>query len=277
MTAIPDIPLNDGTTIPQLGFGVFQVDDEGAHSAVATAIDAGYRLIDTARVYRNERGTGRAIAECGVARDELYVTTKVWNSDQGFDETLRAFDASMDRLGLARLDLYLIHWPVPSRDRYVDTFRALVRLREEGRLRSVGVSNFQPDHLRRVIDDTGVTPVLNQVEVHPYLQQPDLLEVHRQLGVVTEAWSPLGQGKGLLDDPALARIAARHGVSPAQVVLRWHLDRGCVAIPKSVTPSRIVENLDVFGFELTDADASEIGELDRGERVGPDPDRFTGE
>jgi len=276
LETVPNVLLNDGTSIPQLGFGVFKIDDDGAEVAVAHALEAGYRSIDTARIYDNEAGVGRAIRTSGIARDEIYVTTKVWNDEQGHDETLRAFDSSMSRLDLDVLDLYLIHWPVPALDRYVETFRALLEIRDSGRLRSVGVSNFQPDHLDRLVAETGVAPVLNQVEVHPYLQQPELRAANAAKGVATEAWSPLGRGNGVLEDPVVLGLAARHGVTPAQVVIRWHLQLGTVVIPKSVTPSRIRENFDVFGFELNADDLAAIATLDRAARVGPDPDTFGG-
>lgn len=272
VTQPPRLPLNDGTSIPQLGFGVWRIDDEGAEPAVAAALRAGYRSIDTATLYGNESGVGRALAASDVDRDDIYVTTKVWNDDQGYDATMAAFDASLDRLGIGHLDLYLIHWPCPRQDLYVDTFRAMIQLRDEGRLRSVGVSNFQPGHIDRLIDETGVTPAVNQVELHPYLQQHELRDHHRRLGIATEAWAPLGAGKGLLDDASLIEVAARHDVTPAQVVLRWHLDLGNVAIPKSVTPSRIRENIDVFGFALSVADREAIDLLDRHHRYGADPD-----
>jgi 2,5-diketo-D-gluconate reductase A len=279
MTAIPAVPtvaLAHGTggapvAMPQLGFGVFQVPDDETAAAVSAALDAGYRSIDTAAVYGNETGVGRALASSGLPREELFVTTKVWNADQGYDATLKAFDASLDRLGLDRTDLYLIHWPAPAQDRYRDTWRALRTLLAEGRTRAIGVSNFQPAHLRRLVEDGGVVPAVNQVELHPGLQQRELRAVHAEHGIVTEAWSPLAQG-ALLDDPALAAIARRHGRTPAQVVLRWHLQLGTVVIPKSVTPARIRENIDVFGFALDDAEMAAIAGLDRGMRTGPDPD-----
>ncbi|MFI6516812.1 aldo/keto reductase [Spirillospora sp. NPDC050679] len=260
--------------MPQLGFGVWQVADDEAEGAVRTAIETGYRSIDTAAVYENEEGTGRAVRASGVPRDELFVTTKLWNSDQGYDQTLRAFDASMERLGLDRLDLYLIHWPMPTVGTYLDTWRAMEKLHADGRIRAIGVSNFTVEALRRVIDEAEVVPAVNQVELHPYLQQNGLREFHEEHGIRTEAWSPLGQGKGLLEDPALAPIAKAHGKSPAQVVLRWHLQLGNVVIPKSVTPSRIAENFDVFDFELTGDDMAAIAELDSGTRLGPDPATF---
>ncbi|MCC2308253.1 aldo/keto reductase [Cellulomonas chengniuliangii] len=269
---VPDVTLLDGRAIPQLGFGVFKVDDDTAETAVAHALAAGYRLIDTAKLYGNEAGVGRAVRASGLPREDVYVTTKIWNDDHGRERTLRAFDASVERLGLGVPDLVLIHWPFPGQDLYSETWSTLVELRDAGRVRSVGVSNFQPAHLARIIADSGVTPVVNQVELHPYLQQRALREIHAELGIATEAWSPLGRDTGLLDDPVLVAIAARHGVTPAQVVLRWHLDIGNIVIPKSVTPSRIQANLDVFDFALTEEDHEEIAGLDRGARIGPDPD-----
>jgi 2,5-diketo-D-gluconate reductase A len=272
MTGVPDVKLNNGVTMPQLGFGVFQVPQEETTAAVATALEAGYRSIDTAAVYGNEAGVGRAIADSGVARDELFVTTKLWNSEQGYDSTLRAFDSSMDKLGLEQLDLYLIHWPTPERDRYLDTWRAFEKLYSDGRVKAVGVSNFQPAHLRRLMDNSDVVPAVNQIELHPYLQQAELRAFHTEHGIATEAWSPLGQGRGLLNDTTLQTLANKHSRTPAQIVLRWHLQLGNVVIPKSVTPSRIRENLDVFGFSLEQSDLDELAKLNRDERVGPDPD-----
>jgi diketogulonate reductase-like aldo/keto reductase len=279
MANVPSIPLNstgqitNDLAIPQLGFGVFQVPPEDTAQAVGTALEAGYRSIDTAAAYRNEAGVGDAIRASGLPRGELFVTTKLWNSDQGYDSALRAFDASMARLGLERLDLYLIHWPVPDRDTYVDTWRALAKLQADGRVQAIGVSNFQESHLRRLFDETGVVPAVNQVELHPHLQQGALRAFHAEHGIVTEAWSPLAQG-ALLSDETVTGLAVKYAKSPAQIVLRWHLQLGNVVIPKSVTPSRIAENIDVFDFELADDDLAAIGELDRGKRTGPDPDTF---
>jgi 2,5-diketo-D-gluconate reductase A len=241
---------------------------------VSTAIETGYRSIDTARIYGNEEGVGEAIARSDVPRDELFVTTKVWNDDQGFDRTLAAFDASMKRLGLDVLDLYLIHWPTPEKDTYVDTWKALLRLREEGRVRAVGVCNFQAEHLQRLADETGEAPAINQVELHPYLQQEELRAFHAAHGVLTEAWSPLASGGDVLSDPTIAKVAEKHGVTPAQAILRWHLDLGNVVIPKSVTPSRIRENFDVFGFSLDADDLAAIGRLEAEHRTGPHPEEF---
>ncbi len=279
MTAVPNLSLSAGTTsidIPQLGFGVWQVPEDEVVGAVSTAIEVGYRSIDTARLYGNEQGTGEAIAKADVPREELFVTTKVWNDDQGFDSTVAAFDASMKRLGLETLDLFLIHWPAPAQDLYVDTWKALLRLREEGRVRAVGVCNFQVPHLQRLLDETGELPAINQIELHPYLQQRELREFHAANGILTEAWSPLASGGDVLDDETITRIAEKHGVTPAQAILRWHLDIGNVVIPKSVTPSRIRENFDVFGFSLDADDLAAIETLDRGFRTGPNPDEFSG-
>ncbi|MFE4643107.1 aldo/keto reductase [Streptomyces sp. NPDC056730] len=271
MNSVPNVVLNNGVRIPQLGFGVFQVGDEETTGAVLTALEAGYRSIDTAAVYGNENGVGRAIASSGLPRDELFITTKLWNDDQGYDSTLAAFDASLARLGLDRVDLYLIHWPTPARDPYLHTWRPLEKLLADGRTRSIGVSNFQPAHLQRLLDETGIVPAVNQVELHPGLQQEELRDFHAQHGIATEAWSPLAQG-ALLQEEALTEIAGRHGKTPAQVVLRWHLQLGNIVIPKSVTPARIRENIDVFDFELSAGDMAALATLDRGLRTGPDPD-----
>jgi 2,5-diketo-D-gluconate reductase A len=270
---VPSIPLGSDVEIPQLGFGVFQVPPEDTAAVTARALQVGYRHIDTAAAYANEAGVGEAVRTSGLDRDELFIVTKCWNSDQGHDSALRACETSLRRLGLHYVDLYLIHWPVPSRDLYVETWKAFIALRGRGLVRAIGVSNFQPGHLRRVIEETGVTPAVNQVELHPRLAQAELRRVHDELGVVTEAWSPLAQGQ-VLDDPVIAAIAERHGKTAGQVVLRWHLQLGNVVIPKSVTPARIAENFDVFDFELSAEDMSAIGGLDRGERIGPHPDTF---
>ena len=268
---VPRIALSNGVEIPQLGFGVFQVPNNEAREAVRIAIDAGYRSIDTAALYRNERGVGEAVSSCGVPRAELFVTTKLWNDDQGYDATLRAFDDSLRRLGFDYVDLYLIHWPVPAKDLYVETWRAFEKLYADERVRALGVSNFTVAHLERLIAETEVAPTVNQVELHPRLQQELLRAFDADHGIVTEAWSPLARG-GVLDDPVIERLAATHGKTPAQVVLRWHLQLGNVVIPKSVTPSRIRENIDVFDFSLAEADMAAIVGLDAGERVGPDPE-----
>ncbi|WP_017595686.1 aldo/keto reductase [Nocardiopsis potens] len=266
------VTLNNGVEMPQLGFGVWQVPDDEAQSAVAEALRVGYRSIDTAKVYRNEAGTGRALRESGIAREELFVTTKVWNDDHGRDRALRAFDASLERLGLEYVDLYLIHWPVPEQDAYVETWKALERIHAEGRAKAIGVSNFTEATLGRLLASADTVPAVNQIELHPRLAQEKMRALNAEHGIATEAWSPLGQGKGLLDEPVLAGIAAKHGRTAAQVVLRWHLQLGNVAIPKSVTPARIAENLDVFGFALDAEDMERIAALDSGARLGPDPD-----
>ncbi|GAB3970666.1 aldo/keto reductase [Streptomyces sparsus] len=276
MSNVPNITLNNGVAMPQLGFGVWQVPDDEAATTIGQAIEAGYRSIDTAAVYGNEVGTGKAIAAAGLPREELFVTTKLWNDDQGYDSALRAFDASIGRLGLEYVDLYLIHWPLPMQDRFVDTWRAFERLLADGRVKAIGVSNFQPAHLQRLLDETSVVPALNQVELHPSLQQDQLRAFHSAHGIATEAWSPLGQGKDILDDPQIRKIAEKHDRTPAQVILRWHLQLGNVVIPKSVTPARIKQNIDVFGFELDTTDLSAISALNTGKRLGPDPDTMQG-
>ena len=270
---VPSLPLAHGETIPQLGFGVFQVPPEDTAAATTLALQAGYRHIDTAAAYRNEAGVGQAIHASGLAREEVFVTTKCWNSSQGYDLATKALKDSLKRLEMDYVDLYLIHWPAPAQDRYVETWRAFVDLQSEGLVRSIGVSNFNPPHLRRIIEETGVPPVLNQVELHPYLQQPGLHREHEELGIVTEAWSPLAKGT-VLDDPVVLEIASEHGRTPGQVVLRWHVQLGNVVIPKTVTPARVEENFDVFGFHLGEAEMARIEELDAGRRTGPDPDTF---
>ncbi|MET0726640.1 MAG: aldo/keto reductase [Leifsonia sp.] len=265
------IALADGNAIPRLGFGTYKIPTTETVAAVEAAIATGYRHIDTAKLYGNEREVGQAVRGSGLLRGDLFVTTKLWNDDHGFDATLRAFDASMDALDLPWLDLYLIHWPQPRQDLYVQSWRAIIRLREEGRVRSIGVSNFHSHHLQRLIDETGVMPVVNQVELSPWLQQADLRAFHASHGIVTEAWSPLGRGRAA-SDPTLTAIGERHGVSSTQVAIRWHLQVGNVVIPKSTHPQRIAENADVFGFTLTDDDMAQIAALDAGERTGRDPD-----
>lgn len=271
MIDAPLVPLADGNRIPQLGFGTYKVPADDAAELVAGALGLGYRHVDTAALYGNEAGVGEGIRRSGLARDEVFVTTKVWNDDHGYDEALRAFDQSAARLGMDAVDLYLIHWPVPSADRFVDTWRALIRIRDEGRARSIGVSNFHPAHTQRLLDETGVVPVVDQVELHPRLPQHELKAWNDAHGIVTEAWSPLARG-GLLDDPALAAIAARYGKTTAQVVLRWHLDRGIVVFPKSTSLDRLRENGDVFDFALDDDDRAAIAGLATGERTGRHPE-----
>jgi 2,5-diketo-D-gluconate reductase A len=272
--AVPNVRLNNGVSMPQLGFGVFQVPDDETEAAVTTALEVGYRSIDTAAAYGNEAGVGAAIARSGIPRDELFVTTKLWNSEHGYDSTLRAFDNSLGLLGLEQLDLYLIHWPRPRVDKYVETWRALEKLLADGRTRAIGVSNFQPAHLRRVIDETGTVPAVNQIELHPYLTQREPRDVHAEHDIATEAWSPLAKGGDLLKEQVVTSLAEKYGRTAAQIVLRWHVQLGNVVIPKSVTPSRVRENFDLFDFELADDDVESISALDRGLRTGPDPDQF---
>ncbi|WP_306318999.1 MULTISPECIES: aldo/keto reductase [unclassified Streptomyces] len=274
MSTTPQVTLNNGVTMPQLGFGVFQVPDEEAYAAVTSALESGYRSIDTATLYENEKGTGRAIADSGLAREDVFVTTKLWNDAQGRDAALRAFDASLGRLGMDYVDLYLIHWPAPAQDKYVETWQAFEEILADGRARAIGVSNFLPEHLDRLAAETSVVPALNQIELHPRLQQEELRTYGAKHGIATEAWSPLGRGNGVLDDDTVTALARKHERSPAQIVLRWHLQLGNVVIPKSVTPSRIKENIDVFGFELDAEDMAALAGLETGERVGPDPAVF---
>jgi len=272
--AIPSVRLNDDRTIPQIGLGVWQVPDDVATDACLAAFEAGYRHIDTAALYGNEEGVGRAIKASGIPRDELFITTKVWNTDQGRDKTIAAMEASLARLDLDYVDLYLIHWPTPDRGLYVETWETVLELQQRGSTISAGVSNFHPDHLRAVIAATGVTPVINQVELHPWLPQRAVRAADDELGIVTEAWSPLASG-GLIDDAVLAGIGAKYGKTPAQVMVRWHLQIGNVVLPKSVTPARIVENIDVFDFELDADDLIAIESLeDETRRTGPNPDTF---
>ncbi|WP_181702458.1 aldo/keto reductase [Chthonobacter albigriseus] len=267
----PFVSLHDGNSIPQVGLGVWQTPNDGAAAAVQAALATGYRHVDTAAIYGNEEGVGQGLRAAGLPRDDVFVTTKVWNDSQGFDSTLKALDDSLTRLGLAYVDLYLIHWPAPRRGQFVDTWRALGRLQAEGRVRSIGVSNFEVEHLDRIIEETGVKPVINQIEVHPRFQQHALRRAHAERGIVTESWSPLGQGK-LLADPVIGEIAKKHGKTPAQTIIRWHIDNGLVVIPKSVTPSRIRENFDVFGFTLDKDDLARIAALDAPDgRIGPNP------
>lgn len=275
MSTQPHVTFSDGRSIPQIGLGVWQTPNETAVTAVQAALDAGYRHIDTAAVYQNEDGVGTGIIQSGVPREDIFLTTKLWNEEQGFDSTLRAMDESLRRLKTDYVDLYLIHWPSAFRGKFIDTWKAFIRLREEGKVRSIGVSNFEGDYIDQIVAATGVTPVINQIQLHPRFQQKAMRAKHEQLGVVTESWSPLGQGK-LLDDPVIAAIAARHGKTAAQIIIRWHLDMGLVVIPKSVTPSRIVENFQVFDFTLSDEDKAEIAGLDAADgRMGSDPLKAT--
>jgi 2,5-diketo-D-gluconate reductase A len=275
-SSAPSVTLNDGNSIPAIGLGVWQTPAEETERAVSAALAAGYRHIDTAAAYQNETQVGRAIkdaAASGVAREDVYLVTKLWNADQGYDKTLRAFDASLARLGVDHLDLYLIHWPLPEHNTFVDTFKAFAHLRDQGRVSSIGVSNFAPEHLRILIDATGIVPAVNQIELHPLLPQRELREVHASLGVATEAWSPLGQGS-LLANPTVTGIADAHGKTPAQALIRWHNQIGNIVIPKSVNPERIVSNFDVFDFELSEQDIASIASLEDGTRLGPDPRTF---
>jgi 2,5-diketo-D-gluconate reductase A len=274
----PNITLIDGHAMPQFGLGVWQTPQDETARVIECALSAGYRAIDTAAIYGNEAGVGEGLKACGISRDDLFITTKLWNEAQGYDSTLKAFDQSMTRLGLDVLDLYLIHWPSPHRGMYVDTWRAMVELKAQGRIRSIGVSNFEPEHLERIIGETGVTPAVNQVELHPRFQQRPLREVHRRLGIHTQSWSPLGQAwthasRGqLLQDPTVAKVAAKHEKTPAQTIIRWHLENGLIVIPKSVTQSRIRENIDVFNFQLDLNDLQAIAGLDDPNgRMGPHP------
>lgn len=274
MTDQPTVSLNNGVPIPQLGFGVFKVPPVETAEIVRRALAAGYRHIDTAAMYGNEAGVGQAIAESGIPRDELFVTTKLNNDAHGTDEALRAFEDSRRKLGLDVVDLYLIHWPLPGQNRYVETWRALETLRNDGVVRAIGVSNFHAAHLQRLLDETGTVPALNQIELHPYLTQEALRGFDADHGIATEAWSPLARGGTLLRDQVVTSTAEKYGRTPAQIVLRWHLQLGNVVIPKSVTPSRIEENFAVFDFELADDDVAAISALNRDERTGPDPDAF---
>jgi 2,5-diketo-D-gluconate reductase A len=274
-SSVPNITLADGVEIPQLGFGVFQIPPEDTAEVTFQAFEAGYRHIDTAAAYHNEAAVGQAIRSAGLARDEVFITTKCPNDDHGFDQATRALKASLERLEMEYVDLYLIHWPVPAHDRYVETWQAFIEAHRHGLARSIGVSNFQPHHLERIIKETGVTPSVNQIELHPRFQQAGLRHEHAELGIATEAWSPLAQGR-VLDDPTLVQIAEAHGKTTGQVVLRWHIQLGNIVFPKSVTPARIKENFDIFGFELSDSDIAEISALNKNQRTGPDPDTFTG-
>lgn len=272
-TAVPSVTLHDGIGIPQLGFGVFLVPPEDTQKVVEEALEAGYRHIDTAAAYRNERGVGAAIAASGIPRDELFVTTKLWNSHQGYESTLGACEKSLDRLGLDRIDLYLIHWPVPTEGRALDTWRAFERIQEEGRSRTIGVSNFRIEDLEMLEREAQTQPTVNQVELHPHFQQAELRAWHREHRVATEAWSPLAQGDLLINE-TISAVATRHERTPAQVILRWHLQLGNIVIPKSVTPARIRENIEIFDFELSGDDLTGIAALDVGQRIGPDPAVF---
>ena len=274
MPTAPMLHLNDGHQIPQLGFGVFQIPPEQTVEPVQTALQAGYRHIDTAQGYGNEEGVGKAIANSGVPREEIFLTTKLTNSEHGRDKALRAFDESLSKLGTDHVDLFLIHWPLAMFDQYVETWKALEEIRASGRARSIGVSNFTVKNLNRLRAETDVVPVLNQIELHPRFPQEELRAYHAEHQILTESWSPIGQGGDLLSSPELVTLAEELGKTPAQVVLRWHVELGLVVIPKSVTPERIRSNLDVFDFELTEAQMSVLGGMDTGTRMGPDPATF---
>lgn len=268
------VTLNNGLKMPQLGFGVWRVPNEQATEAVSTALEVGYRLIDTAMIYQNEEGVGKAIAQSQVPREEIFVTTKVWNSDHGYDSTLRAYDESLKRLGLDYIDLYLIHWPTPQYDQYVETYKAMERIYKEGRVKAIGVCNFHIEHLERLMAECEVTPAVNQVECHPYLTQTELKAFCKKHNIFVESWSPLEQGGEVLQDETIVKIAEAHGKTPAQVILRWHLQEGSIVIPKSVTPSRIEENFRVFDFQLTSEEMEAIHKLNKNRRRGSDPNEM---
>jgi 2,5-diketo-D-gluconate reductase A len=272
-TAVPIITLNNGVEIPQLGFGVFQIEPENTREATLRALEVGYRHIDTAEMYGNEKEVGQAVRESGIDRDEIFVTSKLNNGYHDPDDAMRAFQQSLDALDIGHIDLFLVHWPLPSVGDFVETWKAMERMYEGGDVRAIGVSNFKQHHLNRLLAETTVVPAANQIEIHPYLTQDDLRDFDREHGIATEAWSPIAQGK-VLKDPVLVRIADRLGVSTAQVTLRWHIQRGDIVFPKSVTPERVQENFEIFDFELTDADMADITALNRDERTGPDPDTF---
>ncbi|GAA4842830.1 aldo/keto reductase [Actinomycetospora corticicola] len=274
MTDVPGIELNSGATIPQLGFGVFQIEQSQTAETVAKALEIGYRHIDTAQMYGNEAEVGEAIRSSGIGRDELFVTTKCNNSNHGRLDSQKALDESLQKLGLDYVDLYLIHWPLPGKDLYVDTWRGFEEAVKDGKTKSIGVSNFQDHHLERLFSETETVPAVNQIELHPHMQQLAMRSFDERHGIATEAWSPIGQGKGVIDEPAIEGIAKKHDKTGAQVTLRWHIQLGNIVFPKSVTPSRIQENFDIFDFELNDEEMSAIGELERAERIGPDPDQF---
>lgn len=270
MTSSPDHTFNDGRTMPQLGFGTWEIPDEAVTDAVAVALDTGYRMVDTAAVYRNEKGVGKALA----GRDDIFLTTKIWNSYQGYEEAKEGFEKSLGRLGRDSVDLVLIHWPMPEHDKYVDTWKAMIDLRDTGKVTSIGVSNFQPDHLRRIVDETGVTPVLNQIELHPAFQQRELRKVHEELGIVTQSWSPLGKGLAI-DGSVVSDIARELGRPPAAVIIRWHIQHGLSVIPRSTNPDHIAENHEAVEFELSDQQMARIDALDQPDgRRGPHPDEM---
>jgi 2,5-diketo-D-gluconate reductase A len=269
----PNITFNDGNQIPQLGYGVWQVEDDVAEKVVVQALDAGYRHVDTAKIYGNEAGVGRALAESDVDENDVFVTTKLWNDDQGYESTLEAFDASIERLGLTKpLDLYLIHWAQPANGKYLDTWKAFIELQKQGKVKSIGVSNFPEEQLREIINETGVTPAIHQIELHPYFNQEHMRRVNEELGIKTEAWSPLGQGGDVLKEKVVTDIAEKHDAQPGQVIIAWHLAIGNVVIPKSVTPERIVSNLASVDVRLSDEEVEAINGLTRDDgRIGMNP------
>ncbi|WP_405690013.1 aldo/keto reductase [Streptomyces sp. NBC_01185] len=275
MPSVPALTLNNGVEIPQLGFGTFQIPPEDTRETTLAALKAGYRHIDTAQMYGNEKEVGQAVLDSDLDRADVFVTSKLDNGAHAYDDALQAFEGTMEKVRLDYLDLFLIHWPLPDRGDFVETWKALEEIYRSGRVKAIGVSNFQPHHLRRLLDSSVVVPAVNQIEVHPYLTQDAVRSFGAEHGIATEAWSPIAQGK-VLDDPTLTRIAERVGRSTAQVTLRWHLQRGDIVFPKSVTQRRIEENFDLFDFELTEGDIGEINSLNRDERTGLDPDRFNG-
>ncbi|MDR9396262.1 aldo/keto reductase [Pontimonas sp.] len=271
-STVPELTLNSGYRIPQLGLGVFLVPQDEAQRVVTDALEVGYRHIDNAAVYRNEEGVGRALAESGIARDELFITTKLWNTEQGSDAPRPALEESLEKLGLDYVDLYLIHWPAPQRDLYVESWQALEQLRDEGLVRSIGVSNFEPEHLDRLAEHSSVIPAVNQVELHPALQQRELRGVQEPRGILTEAWGPLGQAKYALEEmPGLSEIATKHSKTLPQVILRWHIQEGVIVFPKTTKKERLKENFEVFDFELDASDMAAMKAMDQGMRVGTHP------
>ena len=274
MTNTPNIRLNNGVEIPQFGFGVFQVPADETAQTVRAAFDAGYRHIDTAQMYGNEEGVGQALAESGLSRDEVFITTKLNNDGHSYDAAQQRLDESLKKLGTDHVDLYLIHWPRPQDDRYVETWKGFEKAAADGKARSIGVSNFTPQHLDRLAAETGTVPAVNQIELHPRFTQSELRAYHAAHGIATEAWSPIGQGQGLLDDPTLAELATKYGKTAAQVVLRWHVQLNNIVFPKSMRPERMAENIDVFDFELSPEDEKAVAALDANDRLGPDPNNF---
>ena len=275
VSTIPSVQLHNGVTMPQFGLGVWQARDGAeVESAVQTALDAGYRLIDTAAIYGNETGVGHALRASDIPREELFITTKVWNSDQGYEQTLRAFDASLERLNCEYIDLYLIHWPMPAAGKFTETWRALEQLYTDGKVRAIGVSNFKPSHLRELLTTAKIVPMVNQIELHPLLQQHQTREFCEAHNIHVESYSPLMQGGELLNDPLIVQLANSYDKSSAQIILRWHIQHGFIVIPKSVTPNRIQENIDIFDFELSNDDMVTIDGLNQDKRIGADPDNF---